>query len=366
MDKKTIGILGATGYVGQEAVRTLLAFTGHNIVLGGRNITKICQLFPETTAKGDCFQVDIYDRQMLHRFCGNCDIVVNCAGPANKISDTIAQAAIEQRVHYVDASGGEVLLQQLRRREQEIVKNNLLFVVASGVYPGLSELFPAYIAEKYFDDMDSLELFFAGQGAFSLNAAYDIVCGIEADSGSGMTCYQHGAVKRISGNFHTSYTLPYPAGQLDTYPVISREFEQMAKCYPIQSARFYNTYANKAAFHTLVMIKAMKQYKTEEQKKASAKKLAEQFDIRRKAIDDFTMFHLIAAGNKSGRRVRLAANLLYRSDWNALSGKVAANVARMIIEGKQEKSGCFFAAEGVEAAKVVEALTEQNIELKLH
>jgi saccharopine dehydrogenase-like NADP-dependent oxidoreductase len=364
LDKKTIGILGATGYVGREAVKTLLAFTDHNIMIGGRDQEKLRKNFPELKAKGECLQVDIYNRDQLYYFCSKCDIVINCAGPSKQIIDRVASAAIDQCVHYVDVAGDMNLYGQLLKRKQEIEEKKLLFIVSAGVYPGLSELFPAYVAETYFDEIDLLEVFFAGQGGFSMNAAYDIVCSIAEDTGLGMTYCQNGEAKKIEGTFHSSYALPCPAGKVDTYPILNREFKQIANQYKIKSAFFYNTYPNKSVLNKFVMIKALEQYKTEEQKRASAKILTEQYGEKKKEANDFTMFHLITTGKKNGEDLQIVSNLLYKNDWNTLSGIVAANVARLIARGNQQRSGCFFVAEGVNTANLMSVLSEWNIGLK--
>ncbi|TPG68182.1 NAD-dependent epimerase/dehydratase family protein [Brevibacillus laterosporus] len=363
MDKKRIGILGATGAVGREAVQTILAFTNHHVVLGGRNPETLCKLFRGMEARADCLEVDVYNEAQLHRFCGSCDIVINCAGPSKKIVDTVASACIEYAVHYVDVSGDEHLYRQLLKRKLEIEEKGLLFIISAGVYPGLSEVFPAYTAENDLDEIDLLELFFAGQGDFSLNAAYDIVCSIEEDTGLGMTYCRQGEAKKIDGPFHRNYALPLPAGKRDTYPILTQEFSQMAKQKKIRSAYFYNSFQNNSVLNQFVMIKALQQYKTEEEKMASAKLLVEQFNAKKQGVEDFTMFHLIATGNRSGKKMRLVSALLYPGDWNRLSGIIAGTVARLIAEENSKQSGCFFVAEGVSVTSLIDALRDQTIDL---
>ena len=64
--------------------------------------------------------------------------------------------------------------------------------------------------------------------------------------------------------------------------------------------------------------------------------------------------------------MHLVANILFQNDWNTLSGIIAANVARLIIEGGRDQTGCFFAAEGVKAANLMDILAEQDIDLNIH
>ncbi|MGR3779424.1 saccharopine dehydrogenase family protein [Bacillus paramycoides] len=358
---KTIGILGATGNLGQAAVQAILGTTGYNVLLGGRDQYKLQRLFPQMKSRGDCICVDIYNTELLYNFCSRCDIVLNCAGPSNRIWDLVASACMVHKIHYVDASGDEQLYNQLQERNRELKEKQLLCLIGAGVYPGLSEIWPAYIAETLFDEIDFLEIFLAGQGGFSFNAAYDIVCSIEEGSALGMNYCQNGEAKKIDGSSYRQYTLPSPAGERKTYPIINEEFRRIAKHYGMKTAYFYNTYPNQSVLNTFMIIKAMEQYKTKEQKKISAKILTEQFTGKLEGTDDYTMFHLVATGYKNGESIRLLANLLYKNDWNTLSGIVAANITQLVLEDDRQMCGCFFAAEGIDVRKMMGLLFEQDI-----
>jgi len=290
-----------------------------------------------------------------------CDVVINCAGPAKHIVDRVAAAALEQSAHYVDVSGDEPFYRLLLKNQHEIQAKQLTFVSSAGVYPGLSELFPAFAAQTYFDRMELLELFFAGNGCFSFNAAYDIVCSIQDDTGSGMFYCCDGAARRADRPVHSVYTLPSPAGRRDAYPILNYEFLAMAQSNPIRSAWFYNTYPNKAVLQAFITIKALEQYKTEEQKRASARMLVEKFGAAGSGADDYTLFHLVATGSKGGKSQQLVASLVYPGDWNTLSGIVAAQAARLLVQDDQRTSGCFTAAEGVSPIKMIAALSERHI-----
>ncbi|MDR0270437.1 saccharopine dehydrogenase NADP-binding domain-containing protein [Paenibacillus sp.] len=360
-ENKTIGILGATGNLGRPAVRTILDTTDYHVLLGGRDQSKLQRLFPHMESRGDYIDVDIYNVEQLHNFCRRCDIVLNCAGPSNHIGDMVASACMEQRIHYVDASGDVHLYNQLQKRHEELQDKQMLWVIGVGAYPGLSEIWTAYIAETLFDKIDHLEVFLAGQGGFSLNAAYDIVCSIEMGGALGMNYCQNGEAQKIQDSSYQHYTLPPPAGERKTYLILNEEFRRIAKHYDMKKAYFYNTYPDQSVLHTFMIIKAMEEYKTEEQKKKSAKILSEQFTRKQQGTDDYTMFHSFATGSKNGQTIKLQANLLYHDNWNLLSGIVAANVARLVLEDDRKVRGCFFAAEGIHVSKMMNLLFEQGI-----
>ncbi|MBY9080395.1 saccharopine dehydrogenase NADP-binding domain-containing protein [Paenibacillus sp. HN-1] len=356
----TIGLLGATGKVGQGAAEVLLAASGCRIVLGGRDAENRYRPFRELGQSIQCMEVDVFDEEALLAFCAECDIVVNCAGPAKIILDRVALAALRQSAHYVDAAGDEQLYRQLKKHLPEMAAKGLTFIVSAGIYPGLSEMLPVYAAQAYFDEVERLELFFAGSGEFSLNAAYDIVCSIGEDAGHGMACCLDGQAHRINGSSRQTYTFTAPAGKRDAYPVLSFEFLEMARRNGLGYACFYNTYSDMSVLGKFMTIKALQQYKTEEQKIASARLLAEQYAAGADADGGYAQFELLAEGTREGRRLALMGQLLYRGDWNRLSGIVAAHAALLVLKDGGAVPGCYLASEGVDPAKMIEALRRHN------
>ncbi|GIQ70289.1 NAD-dependent epimerase/dehydratase family protein [Xylanibacillus composti] len=363
MKNRTIGILGASGQVGRGAVETMLGSAEFPIVLGGRNPEKLREQYRRAEPRAVFMHVDVYDSESLRRFTGSCDVVINCAGPSKQVLDRVASACLEHGVHYVDVSGDEHLYKRLRSANREIEEKRLTFLVSAGVYPGLSEMFPAYVAETGLDEVELLELFFAGNGGFSLNAAYDIVCSIQEDTGRGMMYGKNGEASKMDRPFPRSYPLPPPAGERNVYPVLHDEFLSIARSRRFREAMFYNTYPDNAILNKFMTIKALELYKTEEQKLASARMLVEQFGAYKQPAQAYSMFHLLAEGRKDGKPLRLGATLLYNNDWNTLSGMVAANAARLVLEDGGRAPGCKYAAEGVSPVNMMNVLGEQDVHL---
>jgi hypothetical protein len=130
-----------------------------------------------------------------------------------------------------------------------------------------------------------------------------------------------------------------------------------ARAYGFRSAIFYNTYPDQSALSKFVIIKALEQYKTEEQKWSSAKLLAEHFASGEQAANDYTMLHMVAAGKRDGRPLQLVSHLLYRGDCSTLSGIVAGFTARLVMESDRRKTGCYWAAEGIDTVRMTDALS---------
>ncbi|MEK4063316.1 MULTISPECIES: saccharopine dehydrogenase family protein [unclassified Paenibacillus] len=356
----TIGLLGASGKVGQGAAELLLGASGCRLVLGGRDTDKLRGQYGELAKSAHLIKVDIFDDEALLAFCGECDVVINCAGPAKRIQDRVALAALRQKAHYVDAAGDERLYRQLMEHLPELEAKRLSFIVSAGIYPGLSEVLPAYVSQTYFNEVEQLELFFAGAGDFSVSAAYDIVCSIEEGTGMGMAYCLNGEASKISGPFRQTYTFPLPAGKRDAYPVLNLEFLEMARRNRLRSAWFYNTYPDRAMLAKFMTIKALQQYKTEEQKMTSARMLSEHYAASGSSGRSYAQYQLLAKGTKDGRKLELSSQLLYSGDWNRLSGIVAASTAQLVLEDGGAEPGCFFASQGVNPGRMIEALRLQN------
>lgn len=364
----TIGLLGASGKVGRGAAELLLGASGYELVLGGRDTDKLRREYGELAESVRLMKVDVFDEKELLAFCGECDVILNCAGPAKRIIDRVALAALRQSVHYVDAAGDEHLYRQLMEHLPELEAKRLSFIVSAGIYPGLSEVLPAYVSQTYFDEVEQLELFFAGAGDFSVNAAYDIVCSIEEGTGMGMAYCLNGEAGKINGPYRQTYTFSAPAGKRDAYPVLSLEFLEMARRNGLRSAWFYNTYPDRAMLAKFMTIKALQQYKTKEQKMTSARMLAAHYAASESpercanGSDNrsYAQYQLLAKGLKDGRKLELSSQLLYRGDWNQLSGIVAASIAQLVLEDGGAEPGCFFASQGVNPGRVIEALRLHN------
>ena len=360
MNGKRIGILGASGLVGQAAAKTILEHTRYCVVLGGRSLEKMTRHFPDMGHRGVCVSVDLFEKEQLEDFCRHCDVVVNCAGPSKKILDKVAMAAFEHGAHYVDVSGDDHLYSLLSALEDKMVASRLTCIISAGLFPGLSEIFPSYIAENYFDSLDSMELCFAGHGDLSLNAAYDYVCSIEEDYGEGMTRIRGGKKEKIIDAVKAPMPLPAPASGYEVFPVLTCEFKRLVDRYRVGSACFYNCFRDTSILSVFMKIKIMQQYKTDAEKRASAMLIKETFQ-KGVHLDDFTMFHLKASGVRDRQASTILSTINSHLDGNAISGLVAGNTARLLLDGEANAPGLYFLPDGVDINRLMEHAMQQGL-----
>ena len=135
MNGRMIVVIGGTGRVGRECLRYLHENTSFGLLIGGRKP-------PREALPGSFLPVDAFDEASLARFCGQCSLVINCAGPASAVRERVAAAALAGGCHYVDPGGYTPLFPILSSRRPEIRAKRLTFLLTLGILPGLSELFP--------------------------------------------------------------------------------------------------------------------------------------------------------------------------------------------------------------------------------
>ena len=135
----TVALLGATGGVGRHALAHLLAWGDDTVRAGTRDPARLVADDPRVDVRA----VDVTDPASLDAFCAGCHTVVNCAGPAATIGDTVARAAARGGAAYVDAAGDDPLHAAVSALPGAADR---VAVLSAGLMPGLSGLLPAHLA----------------------------------------------------------------------------------------------------------------------------------------------------------------------------------------------------------------------------
>lgn len=153
----TFGIVGGYGATGRIVASELRRSGDGEILIGGRDLAQAQALAAEFDSRASAAQLDILDVHSLDDFCRRCSIIVNCAGPVILLQDRVAQAALRQRCHYIDAAGMSLVKERMLPRIREIENLGLSFVISAGWMPGISESLPAYAHSQACTRMDSIE-----------------------------------------------------------------------------------------------------------------------------------------------------------------------------------------------------------------
>lgn len=175
----TFGVIGGSGSTGKAVAKELRWSTDREILIGGRNVVNSKTVAADFGAAAvSAVRVDVRDRRSLEEFCGSCSVVVNCGGPVSELQDTVAQAALRTRSHYVDVAGLTLVREGMMPHDQELSDLGLSCVVSAGWLPGMTELLPAYslaVSKTRMDAVHSVTIHYGDSGEWSNSAMRDIV-----------------------------------------------------------------------------------------------------------------------------------------------------------------------------------------------
>lgn|GEM_PF-297167 len=223
MTQPVIGILGASGSVGSAALACLQGDS--NLVLRAAYYSRAPQ--QPDKRRTTWSRVNIYDESALARFCSECTVVLNTAGPSIVIADHIARAADQAGAHYVDAFGGCLLAKRLQERP---LSTGRCVIHSAGIYPGLSELLPRWLADTHFDSVHLLHGWSGGREACSAAAAADVLLSTQQGFGRAGAIWENGRRMTNAMAAHDFTDLPGFPGRVRVQPFLSAELEDMA-CY---------------------------------------------------------------------------------------------------------------------------------------
>ena len=174
----TFGVIGGSGNTGKAVAKELRRSTDRAIVIGGRNVANLEAVAADLGAVVSAVRVDVRDPRSLEEFCGRCSVVVNCGGPVSELQDTVAQAALRTRSHYVDVAGLTLVREGMLPHDHELSDLGLACVVSAGWLPGMTELLPAYslaVSKTRMDAIHSVTVHSGDSGEWSNSAMQDVV-----------------------------------------------------------------------------------------------------------------------------------------------------------------------------------------------
>jgi short subunit dehydrogenase-like uncharacterized protein len=99
-----IAVYGATGYTGR-LVSAELARAGTELVISGRNRSKLDALASEIEGEVSVNAATLDDPASLRTLLADCSVVVDCAGPFVRYGEPVLAAAVETGTHYLDSTG---------------------------------------------------------------------------------------------------------------------------------------------------------------------------------------------------------------------------------------------------------------------
>ena len=155
-------VLGGTGLVGQAVVRSLIKEGDVEKVIIGSRAPDRGRLHEklQKSDKVDMRKVDIGSHESLVEAMRDVDVVVNCAGPFFRMGPTVAKAAIEAKVNYLDICDDYEVVDFLFTPEiDEAAKEaGVTILTGMGSDPGTNNLIAKYYADRL-DEVDEIALY---------------------------------------------------------------------------------------------------------------------------------------------------------------------------------------------------------------
>ena len=356
----TFGIVGGYGATGRIVVSELLKTCDGEILVGGRDLAKGKSLAAEFDQRVSALSLDVLDANSLDNFCSQCSIIVNCAGPVMALQDRVAQAALRNRRHYIDAAGMSVVKERLLPHSREIEDLGLSFVISAGWMPGLTELLAVYAdaqARAKMDTIESLTVYFGDSGDWSANALRDAVWFIR-QTGLQSPAYFHKGertrVKMSESSCQVDLGEPVGAGRFALFSTP----ELTEVCHRLKDYDVF-TYSYLSGFRTVVATILMALVPLPEG--FGVRLMRNVFRRNRLSVDGFVVAQI--RGRSQGCAVALTVQLVFkghRDYW--IHGLVLATVARFIAQSKGVRNGVHFLADALDPIAFMADLRNAGVE----
>ena len=176
---KKIGVLGAYGSVGRNALEYLYNTGKYELYAVGRDLSKVeNDSFFKAIPNIAWTSADVTDTVQLESFIAEKDVVLNTVSCSSMYSLKIAEICLKNGKRYVDAGMSEGF--------EKFEGERASFIYGAGALPGLSEVLGVYAADN-FKTVTEYTHITSMEGVFSYGAAFDYLKGISADIAKGST-----------------------------------------------------------------------------------------------------------------------------------------------------------------------------------
>lgn len=252
---RPIGILGASGHVGQLAASWLRREGAGPLRLGARRAAPLDSL-AEAVNGDEALALDLRDDAALAGFCRGCRVVVNCAGPSYLVLDRVARAAVGEGADYIDVSGDGPAHGLLAARMPP--GRDRVILLSAGMLPGFANLVPGWMSDRR---GGTLTVHSGGVEALGGAAAADLVLSLQPPDASlaGLITFgEAGASWELGGRRSRSLAaredvrLDFFPGQVSLLPFLSPDAERLAMRHGLSSLRWFNVFSGARLRETLV------------------------------------------------------------------------------------------------------------------
>lgn len=251
-----IGAGGVGGVVTHKCAQLPEVFT--DIVLASRTVSKCDAIAAQLDRPIRTAQVDADNVPELAAFlkAEKPFLVINVALPYQDL--TIMDACLEAGVHYMDTANYEPLdtakfeYKWQWAYQEKFEKAGLMALLGSGFDPGATNVFTAYLAKHYFDEIRTLDIIDVNGGDHGYPFATNFNPEINIREVSAECRHWEGGefVTTPPMSKQQSFTCPEDVGTYDIYRMYHEELESLTKHYPtLERAQFFMSFSEKYLTH---------------------------------------------------------------------------------------------------------------------
>ncbi len=255
-----IGAGGVGGVVTHKCAQIADVFT--DIVLASRNEEKCKKIAAQIDRPIHTARVDADNPSELVALfkAEQPRLVINVALPYQDL--TIMHACLETGVHYLDTANYEPKdtakfeYKWQWDYQQRFEKAGLMALLGSGFDPGATNIFTAYAAKHYFDEIQYLDIIDVNGGdhgyPFATNFNPEInIREVSAECRH----WENGAfVTTAPMSLHQRFTCPEEVGTYNIYRMYHEELESLSKHFPtLKKAQFWMSFSENYLTHLRVL-----------------------------------------------------------------------------------------------------------------
>ncbi|WP_239727657.1 MULTISPECIES: hypothetical protein [unclassified Mammaliicoccus] len=337
MSKKTIGIIGRYGTVGEQLVELL------------KNQYHIIATYYSEKRKETDVYVDINCPSTMSSFVKKCDVVVNCAGPSYIVSARLSEWMNKHSMPYIDLFGGDILEKAINQLPIDVPH-----IINAGSQPGLSGLMVLWMAQKFEAKNSEIKIYQGGNESGGTNALLDIL--LSTKEGYGKSNYYikngKGIVDEINEE-HYFKDNQHAFAQL----YFTKELERILKNIPFTTIKSYMLFKDKMSKQLLMNgYGIINQHNLSKQQKLTRirnlmtkyQTIGQKWFVLRMEANDNKYKYVLTIKDKNSHK---------------LTALIAALCVEKIVNEKL-RTGCYWACDILNPNKVVERLKLENIDIE--
>ena len=256
-------IIGAGG-VGQVVTHKCaqLAEVFDEIVLASRTESKCKAIVAQIKRPIETAQVDADNVPELVALINRVKpfMVINVALPYQDL--TIMDACLETGVHYLDTANYEPLdtakfeYKWQWAYQEKFEKAGLMALLGSGFDPGATNMFTAYAARHYFDEIHTLDIIDVNGGdhGYPFATNFNPEINIREVTAECRHWENDQFIESPAMSLKQSFTCPDGVGEYNIYRMYHEELESLTKHYPsIKKAQFWMSFGESYLKHLEVL-----------------------------------------------------------------------------------------------------------------